>query len=265
MNTNQLSECNDTYEIVGNQKLNSEIARPDLYEITDKTLSHNDLIKVESNCCYSSANEVTIQNSNASLPLKKKRSIYNTWRITSLEKGKKFQFQIKHILLSWLLAIIIVVSLIISTAIGFSRLSQLKSAQQPDILQFDNSRNSTSTADVTTPPPLQLLPNHLQYTIISHNYLLEVFLGCVSRKEYSLKHCVDVTLTMYGKCKLQPALSCQELYNILPNSSAKSGYYWVTASDGSIVQVYCDMTGTCGNITGGLTRIVSLNSENRAL
>ena len=43
-----------------------------------------------------------------------------------------------------------------------------------------------------------------------------------------------------------PTLSCNDL-----SPSSPSGYYWVSAFNGSAVRVYCDMTRSCGNITGG--------------
>ena len=49
-------------------------------------------------------------------------------------------------------------------------------------------------------------------------------------------------------------LSCSSL----PLSSP-SGYYWVTASNGSAVRVYCDMTRSCGGFTGGWTRVAHLD------
>ena len=45
--------------------------------------------------------------------------------------------------------------------------------------------------------------------------------------------------------------------------SFTSGYYWVMSSNGSSVRVYCDMTKSCGNVTGGLTRVAILNNETR--
>ena len=44
----------------------------------------------------------------------------------------------------------------------------------------------------------------------------------------------------------------------LPPSSP-SGYHWVRASNGSAVRVYCDMTRSCGNITGGWVRVAELD------
>ena len=52
-----------------------------------------------------------------------------------------------------------------------------------------------------------------------------------------------------------PAPSCAAL----PPSS---GYYWVRASNGSAVRVYCDMTRSCGNITGGWVRVAELDMTN---
>ena len=54
-----------------------------------------------------------------------------------------------------------------------------------------------------------------------------------------------------------PAPSCAAL----PPSSP-SGYYWVMASNGSAVRVYCDMTRSCGNITGGWVRVAELDMTN---
>ena len=51
--------------------------------------------------------------------------------------------------------------------------------------------------------------------------------------------------------------SCQEILHCF--SSAPSGYYQITALNGSLVQVYCDMEGTnCGG-EGGWTRVAYVN------
>ena len=43
---------------------------------------------------------------------------------------------------------------------------------------------------------------------------------------------------------------------------APTGYYWVRASNHSAVCVYCDMTRTCGNTTGGWMRVAEFNKTN---
>ena len=50
-----------------------------------------------------------------------------------------------------------------------------------------------------------------------------------------------------------PAASCAALL------SSPSGHYWVRSSNGSDVHVYCDVTRSCGNVTGGWTRVGSIN------
>ena len=58
-----------------------------------------------------------------------------------------------------------------------------------------------------------------------------------------------------GNFPFYPSVSCAAL----PLSSP-SGYYWVRASNGSAVRVYCDMTTSCGD--GGWRRVASLDFSN---
>ena len=60
-------------------------------------------------------------------------------------------------------------------------------------------------------------------------------------------------LTTESKC-LPITTACS---NLAP--SCPSGYYLIMASNHIIVRVYCDMTLSCGNITGGWMRVAELN------
>ena len=60
-------------------------------------------------------------------------------------------------------------------------------------------------------------------------------------------------LKVETKC-LSLITACSELAPSCP-----SGYYWVRASNGSVVRVYCDMTLSCGGVTGGWMRVAELN------
>ena len=60
-----------------------------------------------------------------------------------------------------------------------------------------------------------------------------------------------------GQYQVFPSPSCAAL----PPSSP-SGYYWVRVSNGSAVRVYCDMTRSCGGVTGGWTRVAELDMTN---
>ena len=55
-------------------------------------------------------------------------------------------------------------------------------------------------------------------------------------------------------------VSCAAIQQFL--SLSPSGYYNVKSSNGSIITVYCDMTRSCGGITGGWMRVVELDMGN---
>ena len=54
-----------------------------------------------------------------------------------------------------------------------------------------------------------------------------------------------------------PFVSCAAIHKLSPSSP--SGYYHVRSSNGSAVRVYCDMTRTCGGITGGWMRVAKID------
>ena len=68
------------------------------------------------------------------------------------------------------------------------------------------------------------------------------------------KNITVLEFLMRGRFLSHPAASCATLPPSFP-----SGYYWLTASNGSTVHAYCDMTKSCGNITGGWMRVAYLN------
>ena len=70
-----------------------------------------------------------------------------------------------------------------------------------------------------------------------------------------LEHRVEQLLA--GVFAELPASSCAALLPTTP-----SGYYWVSASNGSAVRVYCDMTRSCGGVTGGWVRVGYLGMTN---
>ena len=61
-----------------------------------------------------------------------------------------------------------------------------------------------------------------------------------------------------GKTADYPATSCKDLYDTY---YASSGYYWI-GEIGSAVRVYCNMSLTCGNLTGGWMRVANIDMTN---
>ena len=54
-----------------------------------------------------------------------------------------------------------------------------------------------------------------------------------------------------------PASSCKEILEY--NSNSPSTDYWLRASNGTVVKMFCDMTRTCGGITGGWMKVEDLD------
>ena len=66
---------------------------------------------------------------------------------------------------------------------------------------------------------------------------------------------------LYSEIQQHAEPECSSLISSCADLSAScpSDYYLLGASNGSVVRVYCDMTLSCGNITGGWTRVAELN------
>ena len=73
----------------------------------------------------------------------------------------------------------------------------------------------------------------------------------------------NIIQSLTGQYSNLPADSCSLV--LQSNPSSPSGHYWIRSSNGSAVRVYCDMTRSCGNITGGWMRVASLNWSNESL
>ena len=71
-----------------------------------------------------------------------------------------------------------------------------------------------------------------------------------------LNNSITEAIRDFGVYLLQSS-SCAAL-----SPSSPSGYYWVRASNGSAVRVYCDMTRSCGGVTGGWMRVAELDMTN---
>ena len=63
-----------------------------------------------------------------------------------------------------------------------------------------------------------------------------------------------------GKSPSHPAASCKEIYKYDP--TIPSGHYWIELSNGTAVSKFCDMTRTCGGVTGGWMQVTKLDMRN---
>ena len=67
----------------------------------------------------------------------------------------------------------------------------------------------------------------------------------------------NVTGSLRGIFSYYPAESCTAIKK--SHAFSQSKFYWIQSSNGSTVRVYCDMTRTCGNVTGGWMRVAELD------
>ena len=76
--------------------------------------------------------------------------------------------------------------------------------------------------------------------------------GIEDRRQLIISYLINT-----GLFRSHPAASCAAILQFAPSSS--SGHYWVRSSDGSAIHVYCDMTRSCGDTTGGWMRVAELD------
>ena len=107
----------------------------------------------------------------------------------------------------------------------------------------------------------------LQQPALQEISTLQAQLNAVQQQQHALQEMVsqfnELTNNLYQMREEDMLLLNQ--YTGLPSCAAlspsfPSGYYWVRASNGSAVHVYCDMTRSCGRITGGWTRVAQLDT-----
>ena len=67
-------------------------------------------------------------------------------------------------------------------------------------------------------------------------------------------------LRLPGSTPSHPAVSCREIKELSP--TAPSGYYWLRSAGDSSVHMYCDMSRSCGGITGGWMTVAKINMTN---
>ena len=122
------------------------------------------------------------------------------------------------------------------------RLELCNNTQQLDKVSMRTQELNTSVEGV------------FQQLTLSHNNtqeLIEIISGDITAIEDKTQLLIDYL--QIGQFQDNPAPSCAALRGLSP-----SGYYWVKTSNGSAVRVYCDMTRSCGGVTGGWARVANI-------
>ena len=123
--------------------------------------------------------------------------------------------------------------------------------------QLNHSVNSLVHQQWQTTQELgQALDNHIQQL----NDSIEMVKLDQNMADNTIQALAQIRQDEIGRLQALPVSSCATLKALSPSSP--SGYYWVRASNGSAVRVYCDMTRSCGGVTGGWMRVAELDMTN---
>jgi len=103
----------------------------------------------------------------------------------------------------------------------------------------------------------------MKYSLSLHNAIIVLVIGY---GQLIVSHISDTELETWFSCtnKLgtgssHPGKSCRDIYNYNMASRGQSGYYWIETD--KVYKVYCDMSLTCGGITGGWMRIANVDTS----
>ena len=119
---------------------------------------------------------------------------------------------------------------------------------------------------------VSVLENHVDNLIQNHSQLNNDTQNRLSGLEIVLNQTfsavlneTEILIQRYleksGLYQNYPATSCAAILQFNPSPS---GHYWIRSSNGSAVHVYCDMTRSCGNITGGWMRVAELDMRDNS-
>ena len=117
---------------------------------------------------------------------------------------------------------------------------------------LDNFSCDPETIPCTDPPFLSPITDTVSRVANKLNALYE--------KVDKLQGLISV-IDGLGNSLSMAADNCSEILSSKPFSP--SGYYWIKGTTGQPQKVYCDMTRSCGNVTGGWMRVAHLNMTDR--
>ena len=152
--------------------------------------------------------------------------------------------------------LVAVVTCVIAAFIEVGKLkSEMESLQQESSLPLTSLSSAELTALLSG---IRMNINHINGSVQDLIVSKSVLENRVDILESTTQMVADI-LNQFplGQRQSSPAASCAAILEF--KSASPSGFYWIRSSNGSGVQVYCDMTRTCGNITGGWMRVADLN------
>ena len=153
---------------------------------------------------------------------------------------------------------ILVLALLLGTVcacITFAlEISKLKSEVDACVIQMESASLRSHNALETK---IQNLSKTINQQLSLTNSALEEQIQHLNVSDSTARQQLKHALETPGMYPFHPVASCASLAPSTP-----SGHYWVRASNDSTVQVYCDVTRSCGGVTGGWARVAEVDMTN---
>ena len=146
-----------------------------------------------------------------------------------------------------LIVVLLVAMVCLSVCLSVWSLTELRKFKSMQVTQQNTSQHRAVTQE------------EVEANVTEFMGSLQLALNSVTEMQANTSSDVAMIreLLLYGRFPSQPAVSCLHILQTV--SAAPSGYYWIRVSNGSAVQMYCDMTRACGGDTGGWTRVTHMD------
>ena len=201
---------------------------------------------------YSMLNR-TVEQSHQADPATPPDNVLGTKTASHKEKLKKDQCERN---LVWIMISVIILLLLAVGAVAVAALVQV-SKTNSEIVSIRASLSLRLAED-------SKLNDQIVSSLSDSNVMLSQNFSALEKKFEQFESRVgDLYSTHFiGRNSDNLAASCSNI--LLLNSSSPSGRYWIRSSNGSAVRVYCDMTRSCGGVTGGWMRVASLDMRDNS-
>ena len=181
---------------------------------------------------------------------RQKETSLSTWCQSTPQKSSVHQFASQTVngnRCVVVLVLLLVAKVCLSVCLSVWSLTELRKFKSMQVTQQNTSQHHAVTQE------------EVEANITEFMGYLQLALNSVTEMQANTSSDVAMIreLLLYGRFPSQPAVSCLHILQTV--SAAPSGYYWIRVSNGSAVQMYCDMTRACGGDTGGWTRVAHMD------
>ena len=157
--------------------------------------------------------------------------------------------QVRYFIILILVVILVLAATSVCVIFALVEISKLKSRVGDGLSTLQHSQNSCCIKSDVDIASLQEQLSMFQQNVSEADESIVTSLSHNSEQLSELRQNLSQL-----QLRVNLIFSCAAL-----SPSSPSGYYWVRASNGSVVRVYCDMTLSCGGVTGGWMRVAELN------